>query len=118
MCTLCEETEKRFERAQKKVKQVERESQLAIALAARAETQAAGKVQWHDDLPSVSKLAKTAANKAQQALQAAGTQSGADRKPARAQKGVKEDEQSKAQQKGDGKAGAKAKKKLRIQQGR
>ena len=115
---LCQEQERRFELNLQKARRAIRENEVAAALAARADTLAGGKVRWDHKLPTVKKLAKTAANKAQQALKTADTQDTAHTKAGRARSGVREENQPNLQQMGDGKAKAKAKPKLRIQRDR
>ena len=65
-CVLCKEAERRFKRSQLKEQKVAREAQVAAALAARADTLAAGKVRWDTKLPTIDKLAKTESKKVKQ----------------------------------------------------
>lgn len=112
---------------QLKVKRSVREAQVAAALAARADTMATGKVRWDDKLPTVDKLAKTAAKKTQQALKTGNSQNmeygkaekiwkgPKGKSPAKVQhtEAIKADETFQAEQ-----YKAKVKPKLRIQRGR
>ncbi|KAF6226649.1 hypothetical protein HO173_012395 [Letharia columbiana] len=126
-CVLCEEGERRFEMNQLKAKRSVRDAQVAAALAARADTMATGKVRWDDKLPTVDKLAKTAAKKTQQALKTGNSQNmeygiaekiwkgPKGKSPAKVQhtEAIKADETFQAEQ-----YKAKVKPKLRIQRGR
>ena len=67
-CILCMEAKKRSGKDQEKEKRGAREAEVAAALAARAASLAQRKMVWNEKLPTVNKLAKSAANKAQQAL--------------------------------------------------
>ena len=122
-CVLCVEADKRFERVQLQAKRVVRETQVAAALDVRADTRAAKKVRWDDKLPTVDKLARTGANKAQQASKTANAQNTENNKGGRAWNGAKGGSVVKVQQTEGSKAYAeqdkvKAKPKLRIQRGR
>lgn len=88
-CVLCIENESRFETQQGKEKRVAREAEVAAALATRAETFAAGKIRWDDKLPTINRLAKSAANKAQQALKTGTRQDAGKRNGAKVWKGAK-----------------------------
>ncbi len=66
-----------------------REAEVSAALAARAESRAAGKVRWYDKLPSVGKLAKSAANKVHQTLKIRHGQEIDNRAAAKVWKGTK-----------------------------
>lgn len=126
-CVLCEEAERRFERTQIKAKRRVRETEVAAALAARADPLTAGKVRWDDKLPTLNKLAKTAANKAQQASKTTDTQETRITKVDRVWKGAKGGKQVKIQQAKEMRAdetpkaeldNAHANPRLRIQRGR
>ena len=69
-CVLCIEAKKRSGKDEEKEKRGAREAEVAAALAARAESLAERKMVWNEKLPTVNKLAKSAANKAQQAVRA------------------------------------------------
>ncbi|CAD6573420.1 MAG: hypothetical protein ASARMPRED_006073 [Alectoria sarmentosa] len=108
---------------QLQAKRVVRETQVAAALDVRADTRAAKKVRWDDKLPTVDKLARTGANKAQQASKTANAQNTENNKGGRAWNGAKGGSVVKVQQTEGSKAYAeqdkvKAKPKLRIQRGR
>lgn len=109
-CVLCVEVERRFERDQSKNKRMIREAQVAAALAARAGTLAAKKARWDDRLPTVNKLAKTAANKAQQDLKTINAQIKAEE----AWKGSKRGNLANVQQAKEDKPKAR----LRVQRGK
>ncbi|CAF9943500.1 MAG: hypothetical protein ALECFALPRED_000515 [Alectoria fallacina] len=122
-CVLCVEADKRFERVQLQAKRVVRDAQVAAALDVRADTRAAKKVRWDDKLPTVDKLARTGANKAQQALKTANAQNTENNKGGRAWNGAKGGSLAKVQHTEGSKnyaeqEKAKAKPKLRIQRGR
>ena len=125
-CVMCKEAEKRFKRSQLKDQRVAREAQVAAALAARADTLAAGKVRWDTKLPSMNKLAKTESKRAQQASNSRKAQIKENSKAEKACKGargaklakfvaipnLKDDASSKEQQRSQGRP------KLRIQRER
>ena len=67
-CILCIEAKKRAGKDQEKEKRSAREAEVTAALAARAASLAERKMVWNEKIPTVNKLAKSAANKAQQAL--------------------------------------------------
>ena len=67
-CILCIEAKKRSGKDQEREKRDAREAEVAAALASRAASLAERKMVWNEKLPTVNKLAKSAANKAQQAL--------------------------------------------------
>ncbi len=66
-CVRCVEKDKRQEKLEERGKRVAREAEVSAALAARVDTQASGKVRWADKLLTVNELARTEANRVQQA---------------------------------------------------
>ena len=123
---MCEQLEKRFERFQTQAKRTAREAEVAAALAARADTRATGKIRWDDKLPSVNKLAKTVANKAEDALKSANALNPGNNKAGKVCKWAKKGNMARVQPTEGSKANeilpvepdkAKANQKLRIQRG-
>lgn len=88
-CVLCAEQESRFDRRHGKEKRVAREAEVAAVLATRAETLAAGKIRWDDKLPTINRLAKSTANKAQQTLKTGTRQDAGNRNGAKVWTGGK-----------------------------
>lgn len=111
-CVLCVEAERRSENDHVKGKRREREAEVAAALAARADTFAAARGRWGDKLPTVNKLARTAANKAQQASKMGNAKNMGDSKAEKGWKGMAEAKLKAEKDK------SKANPKLRIQRGR
>ena len=124
---MCIEAQRRWEREDSNLKRAVREAQVSAALAERRDTLAAGKVRWNDKVPTVNKIARTVANKAQEKSKTANAKNVANDKPKKVWKGSQGGKLAQSQQRQeiqidealvDKPEKQKGKQKLRIQGGR